>query len=106
MGPDLHDLLQRDDVSLYDNQLENWKLKSVSDGIEGIHGWQNSKMLEANLPGLGKLTASLTYFSENLGQKEVLVLYLFFFSSLSYFSFLSAKDLILDYLKENCWLFY
>lgn len=35
------------------------------------HGWQNSRILKATSRGLGKLTASLTYFSGLHDTKEV-----------------------------------
>lgn len=35
------------------------------------HGWRNSRILKATSQGLGKLTASLTYFSGLHDTKEV-----------------------------------
>jgi nuclear pore complex protein Nup210 len=55
--------LQNDDVKLFDNQSEYWKTFLVSDDIVLKHGWRNSTVLKATSQGMGKLTASLTYFS-------------------------------------------
>lgn len=65
--------MQNEDVMLYDSHSDNWKILLVPDDVAFIHGWQNPRMLQAASPGLGKLTASLTYFSGNDGVKEVLL---------------------------------
>ena len=67
--------LQSDDVKLYDNQSDYWRTFLVSDDIAVKHGWQNSRILKASSQGLGKLMASLTYFTGDQETKEVLALY-------------------------------
>lgn len=64
--------LQSDDVKLYDNQSDYWRTFIVEDEIAVKHGWQSSRILEATSQGLGKLMASLTYFSGPQETKEVL----------------------------------
>jgi hypothetical protein len=67
--------LQSDDVKLYDNQSDYWRTFLVSDDIAVKHGWRNSRILKASSQGLGKLMASLTYFTGDQETKEVLALY-------------------------------
>ncbi|KAI4366879.1 hypothetical protein MLD38_022689 [Melastoma candidum] len=62
-----------DAEEIYLTESENWILKSVSDDILQRHGWKNSYGLDARLPGLGKLMASLAYFSENHKQEVLKV---------------------------------
>ena len=66
--------LQNDDVKIYDNDSDQyWKTFWVSNDIAVKHGWRNSKILEAYSPGLGKLTASLSYPGGADDKKEVIV---------------------------------
>ena len=87
-------LWQGDDVKLYDNQTEYWKIYPLSADIVDKHGWQNSRILKTTSQGLGKLTAALSYFSEHHETKEVVhyidSFYFFLFFNLKYiFSLLS-----------------
>ncbi|XP_019442522.1 PREDICTED: nuclear pore complex protein GP210 [Lupinus angustifolius] len=54
-------ITENDDVKVHDNQSDYWKTFWVSNDIALKHGWWNSKILKAYSPGLGKLTASLSY---------------------------------------------
>lgn len=63
--------MQSDDIKLYDDQADNWKLFPVSDDIAIRDGWRNSRLLKATSQGLGKLTATLRYFSQQNKMKEV-----------------------------------
>ncbi|KAF5479668.1 hypothetical protein F2P56_000470 [Juglans regia] len=65
-------LTESDDVKLYDNQSDYWSTFIVKDEIAVKHGWQSSRILEATSQGLGKLMASLTYFSGHQETKEIL----------------------------------
>lgn len=60
-------LTQSDNVKVHDNQSD-WRTFTLSDE----HGWRNSRILKATSQGLGKLTASLSYFSGYQETKEVL----------------------------------
>ncbi|KAK4782397.1 hypothetical protein SAY86_016499 [Trapa natans] len=73
-GPDVQQIYitENEDVILYDNHSGIWEILLVPDDVALIHGWQNPRILQAASPGLGKLTASLTYFSGNDRMKEVL----------------------------------
>ncbi|KAK0591220.1 hypothetical protein LWI29_037217 [Acer saccharum] len=73
-GPSAQEIYitKNDDVKLFDNQSEYWKTFLVSDDIVLKHGWRNSTVLKATSQGMGKLTASLTYFSGRPDTKEVL----------------------------------
>ncbi|KAH7510680.1 hypothetical protein FEM48_ZijujUnG0099600 [Ziziphus jujuba var. spinosa] len=66
-GPDAQEIYitESDDVKLYDNLTDHWKIFPVSDDILVKHGSHNSRILKATSQGLGKLTASLSYFSEH-----------------------------------------
>lgn len=44
----------------------------LSDRIAIRHGWWNSRILKMTSEGLGKLTASLNYFSRHPETKEVI----------------------------------
>lgn len=44
----------------------------MSDRIAVKHDWWNSRILKMTSEGLGKLTASLSYFSGHPGRKEVI----------------------------------
>ncbi|KAI9198312.1 hypothetical protein LWI28_013681 [Acer negundo] len=72
-GPSAQEIYitKNDDVKLFDNQSEYWKTFLVSDDIVLKHGWRNSTVLKATSQGMGKLTASLTYFSGHPDTKEV-----------------------------------
>ncbi|EXC20346.1 hypothetical protein L484_020567 [Morus notabilis] len=65
-------ITESDDIKLYDDQADNWKLFPVSDDIAIRDGWRNSRVLKATSQGLGKLTATLRYFSQHNKMKEVL----------------------------------
>lgn len=65
-------ITKSDDVKLYDNQSEYWRTSMVSDDIAVKHGWGIYRILKATSQGLGKLMASLTYFSGHHQEKEVL----------------------------------
>lgn len=67
-------VLQKDDVKVYDDQSDYWRTSWVSNDIALKHGWRNSKILEAYSPGLGKLTASLSYPGGADDRKEVIIL--------------------------------
>ncbi|XP_031406672.1 nuclear pore complex protein GP210 isoform X1 [Punica granatum] len=73
-GPDVQEIYitENEDVVLYDNQSDNWEVLLVPNDVVVKHGWQNSRILRATSPGVGKLIASLTYFSGNDRAKEVL----------------------------------
>ncbi|CAK7328121.1 unnamed protein product [Dovyalis caffra] len=60
-----------DDLKLHNEQSEYWMVFSLSKDIVEKHGWQNSRILRATSPGLGKLTASLNYTSGHQERKEV-----------------------------------
>lgn len=63
--------MQSDDIKLYYDQTDSWKLFPVSDDTEIRYGWKNSRFLKATSQGLGKLTATLSYFSQYNKMKEV-----------------------------------
>ncbi|KAJ4729295.1 nuclear pore complex protein [Melia azedarach] len=65
-------ITESDDIKLFDNQSEYWRTFTVSDDSMLKHGWRNSRILKATSQGLGKLAASLTYFSGHRDTKEVL----------------------------------
>ncbi|KAL2939116.1 hypothetical protein RDABS01_022565 [Bienertia sinuspersici] len=64
-------ITKNDDVKLYYDQ-PNWKNFPLPDSIAVKYGWQYSRILEATVEGLGKLSASLTYSTDHLEAKEVL----------------------------------
>lgn len=68
--------LQNDDIKVYDDQLDYWKTVWVSNDIAVKHGWRNSKILKAYSPGLGKLSASVSYPVGSDDKKEVIILFL------------------------------
>lgn len=65
-------ITESDDIKLYDQQSDNWKTSLVTEQIAQKYGSLNTRILKSTSPGLGKLTASLTYFSGHLNSKEVL----------------------------------
>ncbi|BAU00962.1 hypothetical protein VIGAN_11010600 [Vigna angularis var. angularis] len=66
-------ITENDDVKVYDNDSDQyWKTFFVSNDIAVKHGWRNSKILEAYSPGLGKLTASLSYPGGADDKKEII----------------------------------
>lgn len=65
-------MLQNDDVKLFEDQSDYWKVFLLSEDIVFKHGRQNYRMLKATSTGLGKLTASLSYFGGNDGMKKVI----------------------------------
>ncbi|GAY46849.1 hypothetical protein CUMW_100160 [Citrus unshiu] len=65
-------ITESDDIKLSDNQSECWRTFSMPNDLVLKHGWRNSRILKATSQGLGKLTASLTYFSGLHDTKEVL----------------------------------
>ena len=85
--------LQNDDVKLYDNQSDFWKTFGISNSIAVNHGWRNSKVLEASSPGLGKLTASLSYPSGHVDRKEVMIPSNYF---IFFFNFFLLNDFVLQ----------
>lgn len=72
-------MLQNDDVKVYDYQSDYWKTVWVSNDIAVKHGWRNTKILKAYSPGLGNLTASVSYPGGADDKKEVIVLSLMLF---------------------------
>ncbi|KAK9225059.1 hypothetical protein WN943_010100 [Citrus x changshan-huyou] len=64
-------ITESDDIKLSDNQSECWRTFSMPNDLVLKHGWRNSRILKATSQGLGKLTASLTYFSGLHDTKEV-----------------------------------
>ncbi|GMH15008.1 hypothetical protein Nepgr_016849 [Nepenthes gracilis] len=73
-GPVAHEIYitENDDLKLYYDQAEYWKIFPVSDAIRLKYGWGNSTGLNATSQGVGKLSASLAYSSEHPATKEVL----------------------------------
>ncbi|XP_054801518.1 nuclear pore complex protein GP210 [Prosopis cineraria] len=73
-GPDAQEIYitENDDVKIYDDQSDYGKTFWVLNGIAVEHGWRNSKVLKAYSPGLGKLTASLSYLNGHVDSKEVI----------------------------------
>ncbi|KAF4381614.1 hypothetical protein F8388_021242 [Cannabis sativa] len=66
-------ITESDDINLYDDRTDNWNMIPVSDNIASTYGRKNSRVLEATSQGLGKLTATLSYyFSQHSEMKEVL----------------------------------
>ncbi|XP_061357530.1 nuclear pore complex protein GP210 isoform X2 [Gastrolobium bilobum] len=65
-------ITEKDDVKVYDNQSDYWKTFWVSNDIAVKHGWRNSKILKAYSPGIGKLTASLSYPVGEDDKKEII----------------------------------
>ncbi|KAF2594703.1 hypothetical protein F2Q70_00043684 [Brassica cretica] len=61
-----------DDIKLYGEETDYWKIVSVPDDLSSEYGWRNSRILKAISPGLGELTAALTYFNGHQNSKEVL----------------------------------
>ncbi|XP_021891982.1 nuclear pore complex protein GP210 [Carica papaya] len=66
-------ITESDDIKLYDQQSDNWKTSLVTEQIAQKYGSLNTRILKSTSPGLGKLTASLTYFSGHLNSKEVTI---------------------------------
>lgn len=66
--------LQNDDIKVYDDQLDYWETVLVSNDIAIEHSWRNTKILKAYSPGLGKLTASVSYPNGADDKKEVMIL--------------------------------
>lgn len=64
-----------DDIKLYGDDSDYWKIVSLPDDLSSEYGWRNSRILKAISPGLGELTASLTYFNGHHDSKEVRALY-------------------------------
>lgn len=67
-------VLQNDDVKVYDYRSDYWRTVSVSNDIAVRHGWRNTKLLKAYSPGLGNLTASLSYPGGADDKKKVIIL--------------------------------
>ncbi|XP_027357563.1 nuclear pore complex protein GP210 isoform X2 [Abrus precatorius] len=65
-------ITENDNVKVYDTESNYWKTIWVSNDIAVKHGWRNSKILKAYSPGLGKLTASLSYPSGADDKKKVI----------------------------------
>ncbi|KAI4350639.1 hypothetical protein L6164_005077 [Bauhinia variegata] len=65
-------ITERDDLKIFDSQSNHWKSFWVSEDIAVKHGWRNSKILKSYSPGLGKLTASLSYSGGHNDTKEVI----------------------------------
>lgn len=63
--------MQSDDINLYDDQTDNWNIFPISDDIATTYGRKNSRVLKVTSQGLGKLTATLSYFSQHSEMKEV-----------------------------------
>lgn len=61
----------------------------MPDDLSSEYGWRNSRILKAISPGLGELTAALTYFNGHQNSKEVRELY---FLSLKTFLSLSVTS--------------
>ncbi|XP_039691001.1 nuclear pore complex protein GP210 isoform X3 [Medicago truncatula] len=61
-----------DDVKVYDYRSDYWRTVSVSNDIAVRHGWRNTKLLKAYSPGLGNLTASLSYPGGADDKKEII----------------------------------
>ncbi|KAG7544003.1 Bacterial Ig-like group 2 [Arabidopsis thaliana x Arabidopsis arenosa] len=72
--PDAHEIYitETDDIKLYGKDSDYWKIFSLPDELSSEYGQQNSRILNAMSPGLGELTATLTYFSGHQESKEVL----------------------------------
>ncbi|CAN6929466.1 unnamed protein product [Brassica oleracea] len=72
--PDAHEIYitETDDIKLYGEETDYWKIVSVPDDLSSEYGWRNSRILKAISPGLGELTAALTYFNGHQNSKEVL----------------------------------
>ncbi|MED6133436.1 hypothetical protein PIB30_028200 [Stylosanthes scabra] len=64
-------ITENDDIKVYDNH-SYFKTFLVSNDVAVKRGWRNSKILEAFSPGLGKLTASLTYSAGADNKKETI----------------------------------
>ena len=71
-------LMQKEDVKLYYDQPEHWKNFPVPESAAVKYGWKQSRILNAISPGLGKLSASLTYSMGHLEGEEVLFTNLYF----------------------------
>ncbi|XP_021760201.1 nuclear pore complex protein GP210-like isoform X1 [Chenopodium quinoa] len=73
-GPDARVicLTKNEDVKLNYDQPELWRNYPVPESVAVKSGWQHSRILEATIEGLGKLSASLTYSTDHLEAKEVL----------------------------------
>lgn len=63
--------MQTDDIKLYGNDSDYWKIFSLPDERSSEYGRRNSRILKAISPGLGELKATLTYFNEHRDSKEV-----------------------------------
>ncbi|MED6170545.1 hypothetical protein PIB30_032004 [Stylosanthes scabra] len=64
-------ITENDDIKVYDSH-SYFKTFLVSNDVAVKRGWRNSKILEAFSPGLGKLTASLTYSAGADNKKETI----------------------------------
>ncbi|KAF9666359.1 hypothetical protein SADUNF_Sadunf16G0221300 [Salix dunnii] len=73
-GPDAQEIYitESDDLKLHHEQSKYWTIFMLSEDIVVKHGWRNSRILRANSLGLGKVSASLTYFSRQQERKKVL----------------------------------
>ncbi|XP_027187547.1 nuclear pore complex protein GP210 isoform X1 [Cicer arietinum] len=65
-------ITENDDVKVYDYQSDYWKTVWVSNDIAVKHGWRNTKILKAYSPGLGNLTASVSYPGGADDKKEII----------------------------------
>ncbi|XP_074274983.1 nuclear pore complex protein GP210 isoform X2 [Silene latifolia] len=61
-----------ENVQLDYYEPEYWRNFSVPDSTAANYGWQNSRMLEPIAQGLGKLSASLTYYTSHPEKKEIM----------------------------------
>ncbi|XP_010435974.1 PREDICTED: nuclear pore complex protein GP210-like [Camelina sativa] len=72
--PDAHEIYitETDDIKLYGNDSDYWKILSLPDELPSEYSQRNSRILNAISPGLGEMTATLTYFNGHQDSKEVL----------------------------------
>ncbi|EOA18977.1 hypothetical protein CARUB_v10007615mg [Capsella rubella] len=72
--PDSHEIYitETDDIKLHGSDSDYWKILSLPDELPSEYGQRNSRILNAISPGLGELTATLTYFNGHEDSKEVL----------------------------------
>ncbi|KAL1216051.1 Nuclear pore complex protein [Cardamine amara subsp. amara] len=72
--PGAHEIYitETDDIKLYGNDSDYWKIFLLPDDFSSEYDRRNSRILKAISPGLGDLTATLTYFNGHQDSKEVL----------------------------------
>ncbi|CAN1272932.1 Nuclear pore complex protein GP210 [Linum perenne] len=73
-GPDAQEIYitEKDNITWFDGSADYWTTLLPSPASVVEHGWWNYRLINVTSPGVGKLTASLTFFHGNRGTEQVL----------------------------------